>query len=143
MLKHRHVFGPTVRPVASNLLVIFADVGMGAQHQIHRLEQVVHPRFRDRAFDHHHQFRLIGGRPHQAPAAVLDGDPDAVDGDEVAGPATFSPLFCIASKCFTTLSTTPYLVSSEQLRTQALTSRCERCKQFGRALRRAGLRQVH
>ena len=32
----------------------------------------------------------------------------------MACPAIFSPFACIASKCFTTLSTTPYLVSSAQ-----------------------------
>jgi hypothetical protein len=34
-LKHRHVSGPTARPVASNLLVIFADLGVGAQNPTH------------------------------------------------------------------------------------------------------------
>jgi hypothetical protein len=45
---------------ASNLLIILADLGVGAQHRIHRLEQVAHPLLADRALDHDNQFRLVG-----------------------------------------------------------------------------------
>src|SRR5258708_15689633 len=76
----------TPRPpnAPSNLLIIFADLGVGAQHRIHRLEHVAHPRFADRALDHDNQFRLVGRRPHQTPAAILDRDANAIDGDEIA-----------------------------------------------------------
>jgi very-short-patch-repair endonuclease len=44
----------------SNRLIVFADFLMRAQHGVERLEHVAHARFRDRAFDDHHQFRLVG-----------------------------------------------------------------------------------
>src|SRR6478672_2080697 len=44
----------------SNLLIVFADLGMSAQHGIHRLEHVAHALLADRAFDHHHQLGLVG-----------------------------------------------------------------------------------
>ena len=44
---------------ASNLLIVFADLGMGAQHAVHRLEHIAHPLLGDRAFDHHHELRLV------------------------------------------------------------------------------------
>src|SRR5258705_3593668 len=69
---------------SSNLLIVFTDLGMAAQHLIHRLEHVAHALFADRAFDHHHQLRLVGGSPRQAPAAVFNRDAHAVDGDEIA-----------------------------------------------------------
>ena len=90
---------------------------MGAQHRIHRLEHVAHPRLADRALDHHNQFRLVGRCPHQTPAAILDRDAHAVDGDEIADllPRDLLALFLQRLEvCFTTASTTPYLVSSAQ-----------------------------
>src|SRR6266550_3311008 len=45
---------------SSNLLIIFADLGMGAQHHIHRFEQVVHALLGHWALDHDNQFRLVG-----------------------------------------------------------------------------------
>ncbi len=44
----------------SNLLIIRADFGMGAQHRIHRLEQIAHPLLAHRALDHDNQFRFVG-----------------------------------------------------------------------------------
>ena len=49
---------PDTRP--SDLLIVLADFGMGAQHRIHRLEHVAHALLGHRALDHHHQFRLVG-----------------------------------------------------------------------------------
>ena len=43
---------------------------MGAQHAVHRREHVPHALLRHRALDHDHEFRLVGGRPHQAPSPV-------------------------------------------------------------------------
>src|SRR5690349_12582233 len=71
-------------PTTSNLLIVLADFRMGAQHAVHHLEHVVHALLGDRALDHDDELRLVGGGAHQAPAAVLDRDADAVDGDEVA-----------------------------------------------------------
>lgn len=45
---------------ASDLLIVFADFRMGAQHRVHRLEHVAHSLFGDRAFHHHHKLRLVG-----------------------------------------------------------------------------------
>src|SRR3954447_14270222 len=50
----------------------------------------------------------------QLPSSTVTRTPLTVTRSRIGCPATFSPLFCIASKCFTTLSTIPYLVSSEQ-----------------------------
>ena len=44
--------------IHSNRLIVGADLGMGAQHAVNRLEHVAHARLRHRAFDHHHQLRL-------------------------------------------------------------------------------------
>src|SRR3954449_5102488 len=68
----------------SNLLIVLADFGMGAQHAVHHLEHVVHALLGDRALDHDDELGLVGGSAYQAPAAILDRDPHAVDGDEVA-----------------------------------------------------------
>ena len=46
--------------LASNFLIVGADFGMGPQHRIHRLEQIVHPGLADGALDHDDQFRLVG-----------------------------------------------------------------------------------
>src|SRR4029077_15473389 len=50
----------------------------------------------------------------QLPSSTVTRTPLTVTRSRIDWPATFSPLFCIASKCFTTASTTPYLVSSAQ-----------------------------
>src|ERR1700760_1267907 len=50
----------------------------------------------------------------QLPSSTVTRTPLTVTRSRIACPATFSLFFCIASKCFTTLSTTPYLVSSAQ-----------------------------
>src|SRR5208282_702734 len=65
--------------VLSDRLVVGADFRILAQDAVDRVEHVAHPRFRDRAFDDHHQLRLVGGRAHEAPRPVLDRHPDAVD----------------------------------------------------------------
>ncbi len=44
---------------ALDRLIVLADVGMRAQHRIHRLEHVAHARLRHRALDHHHQLGLV------------------------------------------------------------------------------------
>src|SRR5258708_17515669 len=50
----------------------------------------------------------------QLPSSTVTRTPLTVTRSRIFWPATFSPFFCIASKCFTTLSTTPYLASSAQ-----------------------------
>src|SRR5476651_76103 len=50
----------------------------------------------------------------QLPSATVTRTPLTVTRSRIGWPATFSPFFCNASKCFTTLSATPYLVSSAQ-----------------------------
>src|SRR5665213_4388640 len=50
----------------------------------------------------------------QLPSATVTRTPLTVTRSRIGWPATFSFLLCIASKCFTTHSTTPYLVSSAQ-----------------------------
>src|ERR1700676_738296 len=50
----------------------------------------------------------------QLPSSTVTRTPLTVTRSRIFCPATFSFFFCIASKCFTTLSTTPYLVSSAQ-----------------------------
>ena len=55
----------------SDRLVVFAHLGMRAQHGVHRLEHLAHARFRHRALDHHHQLGLVRGGAHQPPGAVL------------------------------------------------------------------------
>ena len=44
---------------ASDLLIVFADLRMGAQHAIHRLEHVAHSTLRYRALDDYDQLRLV------------------------------------------------------------------------------------
>ncbi len=65
-----------------DLLVVLADFGIFLQMRIDLVEHRAHPRFRHRAFAHHDQLRLVRGRAHQPPGAVLQGDAHAVDGDE-------------------------------------------------------------
>src|SRR5215475_6032194 len=65
-------------------LVVGADLPVGAQHLIERLEHVAHADLRYRAFHHHDEFRLVGGGADQAPGAVLDRDAYAVDRYEIA-----------------------------------------------------------
>ena len=43
----------------SNLLIIFADLRMRAQHLVHRLEHIAHALFGNRALDHHDELRLV------------------------------------------------------------------------------------
>src|SRR4029077_3572583 len=50
----------------------------------------------------------------QLPSSTVTRTPLTVTRSRMLWPATFSPCFCIASKCPTTASTTPYLVSSAQ-----------------------------
>src|SRR6202021_817335 len=50
----------------------------------------------------------------QLPSSTVTRTPLTVTRSRILCPATFSPCFCIASKCFTTESTMPYLASSEQ-----------------------------
>src|SRR5438105_3691894 len=64
-----------------NLLVVLADLWMMREARIDVLEHRPHIGLGGRTFHHHHQGRLIGGGPHQAPAAVFQGDAHAVDCD--------------------------------------------------------------
>src|SRR6266576_2283093 len=50
----------------------------------------------------------------QLPSATVTRTPFTVTRSRIGCPAAFSPFFCIASKCFTTASTMPYLASSAQ-----------------------------
>src|SRR6202163_3764390 len=50
----------------------------------------------------------------QLPSSTVTRTPLTVTRSRIGCAATFSPLFCIASKCFTTCATMPYLASSEQ-----------------------------
>ncbi len=43
----------------SDLLIVFADLGMGAQHLVDHLEHIAHALFGDRAFDHDDQLGLV------------------------------------------------------------------------------------
>lgn len=55
------------------------------QHNVHRLKHLVHPHFGERALGHHHhQLGQARRGAEQSPAAVGAGDPDTVDGDEIA-----------------------------------------------------------
>jgi len=72
--------------------------GCAAPH--HRFEQVVHALLGHGALDNHHQFRLVGRPPAPAPAAhprPLTARALTVTRSRIGCPATFSPLFCIAS----------------------------------------------
>src|SRR5437660_7423067 len=51
---------PTLRRERkSNLLIVFADFGVAAQHAVHRGEHVAHALFRHRALDHDDELRLV------------------------------------------------------------------------------------
>src|SRR6478672_3162698 len=50
----------------------------------------------------------------QVPSSTVTRTPLTVTRSRMPCPATLSPFFCAASKCATTWSTTPYLVSSAQ-----------------------------
>src|SRR5256885_7002647 len=50
----------------------------------------------------------------QLPSSTVTRTPLTVTRSRIFWPATLSPFFCKASKCFTTASATPYLVSSAQ-----------------------------
>src|SRR5258707_15148713 len=50
----------------------------------------------------------------QVPSSTVTRTPLTVTRSRIGWPQTFSPFFCAASKCATTLSTIPYLISSAQ-----------------------------
>src|SRR6478672_6648498 len=75
---------------------------MAAQHLVHRLEHVAHALLDD-----------ARTRP-QLPSSTVTRTPLTVTRSRIFCPATFSALFCICSKSFTTCSTMPYLSSSAQ-----------------------------
>src|SRR5271165_3730188 len=68
----------------SNRLIVGPDFGVFAQDRVDRLEHRAHARFRNWALDDDDELWLVGGRAHEPPGAVLDSDPDAVDGHKVA-----------------------------------------------------------
>ena len=49
----------------SDRLVVGTDLGVPAQNAVHRLEHLAHPCFRDRAFHHDDQLRLVRRGAHQ------------------------------------------------------------------------------
>jgi hypothetical protein len=65
----------------SDRLVVGPDLGVLAQDPVDRVEHRPHARFRRRALDDDHEFRLVRRRAHEPPGAILDRDPDAIDSD--------------------------------------------------------------